>query len=61
MSAAMSRRFAISDSSEVVEELTSNRLPSASPGEAIQQKGTLVRVSRAFHVPLLMAKSNFFN
>ena len=57
ISAAMSRRFAIRNSGEAVEELASNRLPSPSTGQGpdfIQQKGTLVRVSRAFHVPLLI-------
>lgn len=56
VSAAMSRRFAISNSGEAVEELTSNHLPSNSMGEGqgfIQQKGTLMSVSRAFRVPLL--------
>lgn len=57
ISAAMSRRFAISNSGEAVEELTSNCVPSTSAGEGqdfTQQKGTLQRVSRAFHVPLLI-------
>lgn len=56
--AAMSRRCAVSSSGEAVEELASNhRLPSTSTGEGqdfIQQKETLMRVSRAFHVPLLI-------
>lgn len=56
VSAAMSRRFAISNSGEAVEELTSNHLPNNSMGKGqgfIQQKGTLMSVSRAFRVPLL--------
>lgn len=56
VSAAMSRRFSISNSGEAAEELTSNHLPNTSMGKGqafIQQKGTLMSVSRAFRVPLL--------
>lgn len=60
----MNRRFAIGNSSEAAEELTSHHLPGTSLGEGqdfIEQTGTLVKVSRTFHVPVLVRKSSFFN